>query len=472
MVVGDIETGVDLVVIGAGPGGYTAAIRGAQEGLDVLLVEKETIGGTCLNRGCIPAKALIHASKFHHSIQHWNEIGINAQCEPGEEINFERIQEWKEKTVEKLNSGVKSILERENVEIMRGTARFIDESTIRVEEEHNAENVNFENAVIATGSQPIEIPGLEFDRDKVISSRELLNLEEVPNEIVVVGGGYIGMEAVTKFAKFGCTVKVVEAADRVLTNFQEDIVSRLSEMKPEYNDEIYTSAKAKEVKYEDDEAILIADKDGEDIELSGEYILVAAGRTPQPNLENLGLENTKVDISEDGFLEVDKTMRTSQKNIFAIGDITGNPMLAHKAYREGEVAGEVAAGKPSAFDNQYIPKAMYTDPEVGVVGLNPEEAEEKFDKVITGEFPFSASGRALTTNETNGFVRVIASGEGKLEGVQIIGPRASDMLSEATLALEMQAYLDDIANTIHAHPTFPEALAEACKDALDKSVHI
>lgn len=469
MVVGDIETGADLVVIGAGPGGYTAAIRAAQEGLDVVLVDKEKIGGTCLNRGCIPAKALIHASKFHHDIQHWNDIGIKAECET---VDFSEIQKWKENTVEKLNSGVKSILKREGVEIMKGTARFIDEETVRVEEEHNAENVKFENAVIATGSRPIEIPGLEFDKEKIISSRELLNLEEVPDEIVVVGGGYIGMEAVTKFAKFGCTVKVVEAADRVLTNFDEDIVNRLREMNPDYGDEIYTSAKAKKVNYTDDKAILKADQDGETIELSGDYILVAAGRTAQPSLERLGLENTETDINDRGFLEVDKEMKTSQKNIMAIGDAAGQPMLAHKAYREGEVAGEVAAGKPSAFDNQYIPKAMYTDPEVGVVGMNPSEAEEEFEKVITGEFPFKASGRALTTNKTDGFVRVIASGDGKIQGVQIVGPRASDMLAEATLALEMQAYLDDIINTIHAHPTFPEALAEACKDAKNSSVHI
>jgi dihydrolipoamide dehydrogenase len=468
LVVGDIETGADLVVIGAGPGGYTAAIRAAQEDLDVVLVDKEKIGGTCLNRGCIPAKALIHASKFHHDIQHWNDIGIKAECE---HINFEEIQEWKEETIEKLNSGVKHVLDREGVEIMKGTARFVDDSTVRVEEEHNAENVNFENAVIATGSRPIEIPGLEFDKEKVISSKELLNLEKVPDEIVVVGGGYIGMEAVTKFAKFGCTVKVVEAADRVLTNFDEEIVEELREVNPDYGDEIYTSAKAQGVEYEEDKAVLVAEQEEEELRLEGDYILVAAGRTAKPALENLGLENTGVEMNENGFLDVDAERRTSEESILAIGDAVGQPMLAHKAYREGEVAAEVAAGQPSAFDNQYIPKAMYTDPEVGVVGMTASEAEEKFEEVKIGKFPFRNSGRALTTNKTGGFVRVIASGDGKLQGFQIVGPRASDMLGEATLALEMQAYLDDIANTIHAHPTFPESLAEACKDALDKSVH-
>lgn len=469
MVVGDITQGKEVVVIGAGPGGYTAAIRAAQKGMDVMLIDKEKIGGTCLNRGCIPAKAFIHASKFHEDIQHWNEIGIHAECE---HIEFEEIQEWKTKVVEKLNKGVKQILTHYDVEIKKGEATFIDKNTVRVEEEHDAENVEFEKAIIATGSQPIEIPGLEFSKDKVISSRELLQLEEVPDEIVVVGGGYIGMEAVTKFAKFGSKVKVVEARDRVLENFDEEIVDTLQETNDDYNDEIYTSVKAQSVEHRDGKITLIGENNkGETVEIEGDYVLVAAGRTTKPILENLGLENTEIEM-EDGFINVDNHMETSQENVFAIGDTVGQPMLAHKAYREGRVAAEVAAGEPAAFDNQYIPKVMYTDPEVAVVGLTPEEAQEKYDKeVMVGKFPFSASGRALTINDTKGFVRVVACPEGKLEGVQIVGARASDMIAEATLALEMQGYLDDIINTIHAHPTFPEALAEACEDAKEESVH-
>ncbi|WEL22909.1 dihydrolipoyl dehydrogenase [Candidatus Nanohalovita haloferacivicina] len=467
MVVGDIATGTDLVVIGAGPGGYSAAIRAAQEGQDVVLVDKEKIGGTCLNRGCIPAKAFIHASKFHDDIQHWNNIGIKAECE---HVNFKEIKEWKDSIVEKLDQGVKQMLEHENIEYKKGEAKFIDSNTVRVEEEHRTDKIEFENAIIATGSSPIEIPGLEFDKDKIISSRELLNLEHVPDEIVVVGGGYIGMEAVTKFCKFGATVKVVEARDRVLANFDEEIVSQLQEVSDHYNDEIYTSTKAEEVKYRDDKAVLVADQEGEKVEIEGDYILVAAGRTTKPNLESLELENTDVEVDE-GFVKTDQQMRTTDENIFAIGDVVGQPMLAHKAYREGKVAGEVAAGKKAAFDNQYIPKAMYTDPEVASVGLNPEEAREKHDNIKVGRFPLTASGRALTTTKTDGFIRVVAREDGKLLGSQIVGARASDMIAEATLALEMQAYLDDVANTIHAHPTFPEGFAEACEDALDKSIH-
>ncbi|MFB6292268.1 MAG: dihydrolipoyl dehydrogenase [Candidatus Nanohaloarchaea archaeon] len=469
MVVGDISTGTDLVVIGAGPGGYTAAIRAAQEGLDVVLVDKEEVGGVCLNHGCIPAKALIHAAGFQEDIQHWEEIGIHTD---NLEVDFQEIQEWKDSVREQLTSGVEGLLEKHGVEVMKGKARFIDSNTVRVEEEHNAENVEFDSAIIATGSQPIEIPGLEFDRDKVISSRELLELEEVPDEIVVVGGGYIGMEAVTKFCKFGSTVKVLEARDRVLGGFDKDLVDEIQEVSACYDDEIYTSAEAKDIRYEDDKAVVIAEQEGEEIEVEGDYVLVAVGRSPGPILEELSLENTEVELDEDGFIDVDSRMKTTDDSIFAIGDAVGNPMLAHKAYREGKVAAEVAAGGSAAFDNQYIPKVIYTDPEIAVVGKTPEEArEEHGEDVMVGRFPFSASGRALTTNHSDGFVRVVASPEEKLLGVQIVGPRASDMIAEATLALELQAYLDDVANTIHAHPTFPEALGEACEDAKDRSVH-
>jgi dihydrolipoamide dehydrogenase len=467
MVVGDIATGTDLLVIGGGPAGYAAAIRGAQKGLDVTLVEKNMIGGTCLNRGCIPAKALIHAAKYQNDLQHWEEIGIHTE---NREVNFDDIQEWKEGIVERLDSGVETMLEKNGVNYIQGKATFESSNSVRVEEEHNAEKIEFENAVIATGSTPIEIPGLEFEKDKVISSKELLNLDEVPDEIVVVGGGYIGMEAVTKFCKFGSTVKVVEARDRVLMNFEEEIVDEIQETSACYNDEIYENHEAQEVKYRDDKAVLIAEHEGEEVEIEGDLILVAAGRTAEPNLEKVGLENTEIE-TEDGFVKHDSRMKTTDENIFVVGDAAGQPMLAHKGYREGKVAGEVAAGEPAAFDNQYIPKVIYTDPEVAVVGNSEDEAQDKFEEVKVGHFHMSASGRALTTNKESGFVKVIASGDDKIQGVQIVAPRASDMIAEATLALEMQAYLDDVANTIHAHPTFPEAFGEACEDALDECIH-
>ncbi|MFB6144166.1 MAG: dihydrolipoyl dehydrogenase [Candidatus Nanohaloarchaea archaeon] len=468
MVVGDIAEGTDLVVIGAGPGGYTAALRAAQEGLDVVLVDKEGVGGICLNHGCIPAKALIHAAGFQEDIQHWDDIGIHTE---NLEVDFQEIQDWKSGVIDRLTGGIKQLLEAQGVELKIGEAFFQDSNTVRIDMEHDAETVNFKNAIIATGSVPVEIPGFEFDKQQVISSRELLQLEEVPDEIVVIGGGYIGMEAVTKYCKFGSTVKVLEAEDRVLPRFDDELVDSIKETSACYEDEIYTGAKAKELEYEDGKAVVVAEQDGEEIRVEGDRVLVAVGRTPSPTLESVGLDKTEVELGENGFVKTDEQMQTTDENIYAIGDVAGQPLLAHKAYRQGEVVAEAIAGEPAAFDNRYIPSVIYTDPEIAVVGMTPEEAREEYDDVMVGRFPFSASGRALTTNQEDGFTRVVASGDEKLLGVQIVGPRASDMVAEATLALEMGAYLDDIANTIHAHPTFPEALKEAAAAAKDESVH-
>lgn len=468
MVVGDIEEGADLLVIGAGPGGYTAAIRAAQKDLDVVLVDKEGVGGVCLNHGCIPAKSLIHAAGFQEEISEWEDMGIYA----GDvEVDFEELQDWKDSVVDRLDSGIESRLRKHGVEFKQGEAFFQDSNTVRIDMEHNAETIKFENAIIATGSRPVEIPGLGFDKEHIISSRELLDLREVPDEIVVVGGGYIGMEAVTKFCKFGSTVKVVEAEENVLPRFDQELVDHIREVSDCYDDEIYTDAQAQKVEYEDDKAVLVAEQEGEELRLTGDKILVAVGRTAEPALENLDLDTTDVEV-EDGFVKVDDQMQTTDENIYAIGDTAGNPLLAHKAYREGKVAAEVIAGEPEAMDNQYIPKAIYTDPEMAVVGAGPEEAKEEYEEVKIGRFPFSASGRALSTDEEEGFVRVVASGDEKLLGVQIVGPRASDLIAEATLALEMQAYLEDITRTIHAHPTFPEAFSEACEDAKDENIYV
>ncbi len=466
MVVGDIETGTELLVIGGGPGGYAAAIRAAQEGLDVTLVEKGEIGGTCLNRGCIPAKALIHAAGFQKDMEHWDSIGIHNK---GLNVEFSEVQDWKNDIVEKLNTGVRNKLDAVGVEVMKGKAHFLDDSTVRVQEEHRTDKLNFEKCIVATGSKPIEIPGLEFDKEGVISSKEMLNLEEVPEELVVVGGGYIGMEAVTKFCKFGSHVKIVEAEERVLPNFDEEVVNNIQETSECYNDEIYTNTKASEVR-EGENPVLVADQNGEEVEIDGDYILVAVGRETRSGLENVKIENAGLEINDKGFVETDSQMKASD-NIFVIGDAAGQPMLAHKAYMEGKVAGEVAAGENSGMDSQFIPKVMYTDPEVAVVGLTEDEAREKLDNVKVGRFSMKHSGRALTTNGGNGFVKVIASEENKILGTTIISERASDMIAEATLALEMQAYLDDVIGTVHAHPTFPEAFQEACEDALDRSIH-
>jgi dihydrolipoamide dehydrogenase len=464
----DPRTVADLAVVGAGPGGYTAAIRGAQKGLDVVLIEKERVGGVCLNHGCIPAKALIHAAGCQRDIAHWNDIGIHT----GDlDADFQAIQAWKDDVVERLDQRVIDVLDHHDVRFLEGTARFLDSNALDVERDGKSETVEFDSAVVAVGSHPIEIPGLEFDQDGVISSREILQIQSVPDEIVVVGGGYIGMEAVTKFSKFGSLIKVVEARDRVLGEFEEEIVDSIQETSEMYSDHIYTSTVAETVEYEDGRPVLVADQEGEELRLSGDYVIVAAGRQTKTAFEGLQLENTDVETDERGFVETTDRMRTTDENVFCIGDAAGPPFLAHIAYRQGKVAAAVAAGEDAAYDDRCVPAVMYTDPEVAVVGLSEAEARERHDDIMVGQFSMSGSGRALTTDQYSGYVKVIADADETLLGVRIVGARASDTIAEATLALEMDATLEDIASTIHAHPTFPEALADAAEAARGESIH-
>ena len=464
----DDTLAVDLAVVGAGPGGYTAAIRGAQRGLDVALIERETVGGVCVNHGCIPAKALIHAAGFQRDIQGWNDIGITTG-EVG--VDFEAVQAWKRAVVEQLGDDIRDSLSAHDVTHVAGTARFRDSTTLVVERDGADRTVTFDDAVVATGSQPMELPGLEFDRDGVVSSREVLQLETVPDDIVVVGGGYIGMEAVTKFAKFGAAVRVVEARDRVLGMFEREVVDAIQETSEMYTDGIYTSALAQGVEYEDGDPVLVVDHDGETLRLRADYIVVAAGRDTTANLDRLALEHTDVELTDDGFVRTDDRMRTTDDHIFAVGDAAGEPFLAHVAYREGKVAGAVAAGDDASLDADYLPAVMYTDPEVAVVGLSEAEARRAHETVRVGRVPFSTSGRALTANKPAGYAKVVAAGDGTLLGVQVVGARASDTIAEATLALELGATLEDIRTTVHAHPTFPEALVDAADDAVGESIH-
>jgi len=477
-----MPTTTDLAVIGAGPGGYTAAIRGAQKGLDVVLVERETVGGVCLNHGCIPAKALIHAAGFQKDIDHWNALGI----ETGPvDVDFDAIQDWKDSVVDTLDQQVLDSLDHHGVELIEGTARFADSNTLHVDRgdssgsDNTADNtadsdtrtIDFETAIIATGSQPIEIPGLEYEQAGVISSREILQVDEVPDEIVVVGGGYIGMEAVTKFSKFGARVKIVEALDRVLAQFEPEIVDSIQETSEMYDDEIYTSTLAQGVEYDNGQPVLVAERNGDEVRLSGDYIVVAAGREPNAAYERLALDTTDVALADDGFIAVDEQLQTADDNILAVGDAAGPPYLAHVAAHEGKVVAAVAAGEERAVDPEYMPTVMYTDPEVATVGLSEAEATEQYDDVLVGRMPMATSGRALTTDKTSGYLKVIADGDEQLLGVRIVGARASDTIAEATLALELEASLADIVTTMHAHPTFPETLVEAAEAARREAIH-
>lgn len=470
MVVGDISTGTDVLVIGAGPGGYVAAIRAGQLDLDVTLVEKDAYGGTCLNYGCIPSKAMITASDLAHEAGHAEEMGIYADPE----VEMGEMVGWKDGVVDQLTGGVEKLCKANGVELMEGRAAFADENRARIVhdgEGQGSETVEFEHAIVATGSRPIEVPGFSFDDDPVLDSRQALALEEVPESLVIVGAGYIGMELAGVFAKLGTDVTVVEMLDSVLPGYEDDLARPVKKKAEELGIDFHFGQAASEWE-ESGEGITVMteDEDGTVSEFGAEKVLVAVGR--QPVTDTLELENAGVETDENGFIETDDRARTEQENVFAIGDVAGEPMLAHKASKEGIVAAEVIAGEPSALDYQAVPAAVFTDPEIGTVGMTEAEAEDEGFEPVVGKFPFRASGRALTTGHADGFVRVVADEpSGFILGAQIVGPEASELIAELGFAIEMGATLEDVAATIHTHPTLSEAVMEAAENALGHAIH-
>ncbi|WP_277554815.1 dihydrolipoyl dehydrogenase [Halobaculum limi] len=471
MVVGDISTGTDVAVIGAGPGGYVAAIRAAQQGLDTTLIEKDAYGGACLNHGCIPSKAFIHGADVAHEAANAEELGIYA--DPA--VDMERMQRWKSGVVDRLTGGVEKLCKANGVNLVEGTATFDDENKIRVAhggDGQGSESIEFDHAIVATGSRPIQIPGFEFDGDHVLSSRDLLGMESIPESLVVVGAGYIGMELSTMLAKLGTDVTVVEMLDDVLPGYEEDIQRIVRKRAEELGVEFHFGEGASEWEETADGRVAVATEteDGDGSEYVADKVMVAVGRTPVT--DTLELENAGVETTENGFVETDHQARTNVDSIFAVGDVAGEPMLAHKASKEGIVAAEVAAGEPAALDYQAVPAAVFTEPEIGTVGLTETEAEEQGFTPLVGQMPFNASGRALTTGHTEGFVRIVADEEtGFVLGGQIVGPEASELIAELALAVEMGATLEDVAATIHTHPTLAEATMEAAENAMGQAIH-
>ncbi|MFB6301376.1 MAG: dihydrolipoyl dehydrogenase [Haloferacaceae archaeon] len=473
MVVGDIATGTEVLVIGGGPGGYVAAIRAAQRGLDTTLVERDAYGGTCLTVGCIPSKALITGADLAHEAGHAEEMGIHA--DPA--VDMAAMADWKDGVVDQLTGGVEKLCKANGVQLVEGTARFVDEETARVAhggEGQGAETVEFEHAVVATGSRPMELPGLPLEDDPVLDSAGALALESVPERLLVVGAGYIGMELSTTFAKLGSDVTVVEMLDDVLPGYEDDVARVVRKRAEGLGIDFHFGEAANGWRDSADGAYVVTTENeaGEESTYGADRVLVAVGR--EPVTDTVGLENVGLEPNEDGFVETDESCRTAVDGVFAVGDVAGEPMLAHKASREGVVAAEAIAGEPAAFDNRAVPSVVFTDPEVGTVGLTEAEAAEAGHDPVVGEMPFNASGRALTAgpHHTDGFVRVVADGEtGTVLGAQIVGPEASELIAEATLAVEMGATLEDVGATIHTHPTLSEAVMEAAENARGQAIH-
>ncbi|MFW5937754.1 MAG: dihydrolipoyl dehydrogenase [Halanaeroarchaeum sp.] len=470
MVVGDVATGTELAIVGAGSGGYVAAIRAGQLGLDVTLIEADAIGGVCLNYGCIPSKAFISATDVAHEAGHAEEMGVYADPE----VQMDELKGWKDGVVDQLTGGVEKLCKSNGVNLVEGRAEFVDENTLRVAhggEGQGSESYEFENAIVATGSRPIEVPGFEFDGERVLSSRAVLDLETIPDSVVVVGAGYIGMELSTVLAKLGADVQVVEMLDEVLPGYESDLVRPVKRRADDLDIEFsFGEAAADWEETDDGVAVTTETEDGEQSTYDAEMVVVAVGR--EPVTDTLDLEAIGLEPNEDGILETDEQMRTDVENVFAVGDVAGEPMLAHKASAEGLVAAEVAAGEPAAFDHQAVPAVVFTDPEIGTVGMTEAEAEAAgFDPTV-GKFRFGANGRALTTGHADGFVRIVADEDsGFILGAQIVGPEASELIAEMGLAVEMGATLEDVAGTIHTHPTLSESVMEAAEHALGHAIH-
>ncbi|MBZ6528280.1 dihydrolipoyl dehydrogenase [Aerococcaceae bacterium DSM 111021] len=468
MVVGDFAVELDTVVIGSGPGGYVAAIRAAQLGQKVAIIEREYIGGVCLNVGCIPSKALISAGHAYHNAHNSEVFGVTTS---DVKLDFKRTQEWKnDEVVSKLTGGVGMLLKKNKVEIIKGEAFFQDDHHLRVIHEDGAESYSYKNAIVATGSRPIEIPGFKFG-GRVIDSTGALNLTEVPKKLVVIGGGVIGSELGMAYANLGSEVTVLEGSPQLLPTFEKDMVRIVEKEMKSRNMTVHTSAMAKEAVDNGDSVTVKFEVNGKEDEVTADYVLVSVGR--RPNTDEMGLELAGVKMTDRGLVEVDNQGRTNLPNIYAIGDIVAGAALAHKASYEAKVAAAAISGKADTVDYVAMPAVAFTDPELAVVGHTEKTAKEAGLSVKSSKFPFGGNGRAISLNQTEGFVRLVTTKEDNvIVGAQVAGPNASEVLTELILAVEGGLNADDLALTVHSHPSLGEVAMDAAELALGQPIHL
>lgn len=468
MVVGDLALELDTIVIGSGPGGYVAAIRAAQLGQKVAIIEKDNIGGVCLNVGCIPSKALINAGHRYQEAMNSQTFGVTAE---NVQIDFTKTQAWKDdQVVNKLTSGIAMLLKKNKVEIIRGTAFFNDTHQLRVVNDESAQSYTFKHCIIATGSRPIEIKGFKFGK-RIIDSTGGLNLKEIPKKLVVIGGGYIGSELAGVYANLGSEITILEGASSILPQFDKDMIKLVENEFKKKDVTIVNNAMAKEAKETKDGVVVTYEVNGKIETIEADYVMVTVGR--RPNTDDLGLQVAGVETNDRGLITVDKQGRTSQKHIFAIGDVTPGLALAHKASYEAKVAAEVISGHSAEIDYVAIPAVCFTDPELATVGLTEKEAKDQGLTVKVSKFPFGANGRALSLNAGEGFVRLVSEKDtGLLLGGQVAGVGASDIIAEIGLAVEARMNVEDLSLTIHAHPTLSETVMDASEISLGLPIHI
>lgn len=464
------ENSTQLAIVGGGPGGYPAAFLAADLGTQVTLIDLESEpGGVCLYRGCIPSKALLHIARLLAEAREAAAWGIKFD-EP--EIDIDKLRAWKESVVRQLTGGTALLARQRNINFIQGRARFLDAQTLKIEKSDGDEEVlTFEHAILATGSRPATIPSLSLDSDRLMDSTDALELKDVPKTLLVIGGGYIGLELGTVYAALGSQVSVVEMLPGLLPGADRDLVRVLSKRVEGLFHSVMLNTTVAEMQEIKNGIKVKLDGDAEEPEQVFEKVLMAVGR--KPNSSNLGLENTKVEIDERGFIKVDEQRRTAEPTIYAIGDVAGEPMLAHKATHEGRVVAEVIAGHKVAYEPAAIPAVVFTDPEVAWCGLTETEAKEEGYAIKVARFPWAASGRAITLGRKDGMTKLVIDPETeRVLGMGMVGPGAGELISEGVLAVEMAALASDVALSIHPHPTLSETLMEAAEVFYGHATHV
>lgn len=456
----------DVAVIGSGPGGYVAAIRCAQLGMKTAIVEKyPTLGGTCLNVGCIPSKALLDSSHhYEDAIKHFDEHGIEI---PGDvKVNLEKMIARKQAVVDQTTGGIDFLMKKNNIDVFEGVGSFKDSTHIKISGKKDIV-IEAKYTIIATGSKPSSLPFINIDKERIITSTEALKLKEIPNHLIVIGGGVIGLELGQVYKRLGAEVTVIEYLDRIIPTMDAGLSKELNKVLKKQKFTINTSHKVKSVERKGDEVIVKADnKKGEEVEFKGDYCLVSVGRRPFTN--GLNVDAAGVKLNDKGQVEVNNHLQTSVKNIYAIGDVVKGAMLAHKAEEEGVYVAEILAGQKPHIDYNLIPSVVYTWPEVAAVGKTEEQLKEAGTHYKVGQFPMRALGRARASMDIDGFVKVLADkNTDEILGVHMVGARAADMIAEAVVAMEYRASAEDISRMSHAHPTFTEAIKEAALAATD-----
>ena len=454
-------------MIGGGPGGYPAAIRAAQLGKKVLLVERHRLGGECLNYGCIPSKALIHAADIAHAIGRAKEWGIDAGPVS---VDVARMQSWKMSVVDRLVGGIGQLLKGNGVDVLEGEAAFKGDRSFEVRRPDGSyEELTFDAAIVATGGRPSDLPAFRFNGKRVISTKEALELRTVPGRLLVIGGGVSGLEIGTMYAKLGSSVVVVELLEQLLPGMDPEVVRVLGRNLKRLGIRFHVRSQANGWREEGGAALVDLETPEGPQQVAVDAILVAVGR--RPNTEGLHADRGNVRTDTKGHVVVDARLRTSNERVHAVGDVIGPPFLAHKATKEGILAAEAIAGRAVEADYRALPAAIFTDPEIATVGLQEPQLEGR--EIRIGKVPFAAIGRALTAGGSDGFVKLLAdAGSNAFLGAAIVGPHASDLISELALAIEMGATVEDLALTIHPHPTFPEGIMESAEAVLGRAIHV